>query len=157
MSIQNLTLISINSSSFILFYYVESTVLSSLNDREGKDRNFGEETFCEVVKGYFQKGNIKGLANLIIEVQTLVPSIIVDKSIGYAVAALLVHVLVLDYLTKHTHTYTHHILDEMNALGCSVDLGVYVPILHSKFVLVDGKFKLTPYQCTAYMSGFDIP
>ena len=101
---QNLTLISINSSFFILFYYVESTVLSSLNDREGKDWNFGEETFCEVVKGYFQKGNVKGLANLIIEVQTLVPSIIVDKSIGYGIVSACVSIGLSD--KAHTRTRT---------------------------------------------------
>ena len=101
---------------------VASTVLSSLNDRDGKDWNFGEETFCEVVKGYLQKLNVKGLANLIIEAQKLEPSnIIVDKSIGYGIVSACVSIGLSDK--------AHSILDEMNALGGSVGLGVYVPIL----------------------------
>lgn len=101
---------------------VESTIVRCLNDGGGKDWGFGVETFCQVVKAYFQKGNIKGLANLIIEAQKLEgSSIVVDKSIGYGIVNACVSLGVSDK--------AHSILDEMNALGASVGLGVYVPIL----------------------------
>ncbi|XP_027360305.1 pentatricopeptide repeat-containing protein At1g69290 [Abrus precatorius] len=101
---------------------VESTIIKCLNDEGGKDWSFGVETFCEVVKAYFQKVNIKGLANLIIEAQKLEPSnIVVDKSIGYGIVNACVSMGLSDK--------AHSILDEMNALGASVGLGVYVPIL----------------------------
>ncbi|XP_020216443.1 pentatricopeptide repeat-containing protein At1g69290 [Cajanus cajan] len=101
---------------------VESTIVRCLNDGGGKDWGFGVETFCQVVNAYFQKGNIKGLANLIIEAQKLEgSSIVVDKSIGYGIVNACVSLGVSDK--------AHSILDEMNALGASVGLGVYVPIL----------------------------
>ncbi|XP_061347283.1 pentatricopeptide repeat-containing protein At1g69290-like [Gastrolobium bilobum] len=101
---------------------VESTILSSLNDGDGKDWNFCGETFSAVVKECLQKGNIKGLANLIIEAQKLEPSnIIVDNSIGYGIVNACVSIGLSDK--------AHSILDEINALGGSVGLGVYVPIL----------------------------
>lgn len=101
---------------------VESTILSCLNDGHGNDWNFGEETFCGVVKEYLHKGNIKGLANLIIEAQKLEPSNIeVGKSIGYGIVNACVGIGLSDK--------AHSILDDMNALGGSVGLGVYVPIL----------------------------
>lgn len=101
---------------------VESTILQSLTDRDGNSWNFGEETYCEVVKGYLQRGNIKGLANLIIEAQKLEPSnTTVDKSIGFGIVSACVN--------TGLSNKAHSILDEMNALGGSVGLGVYVPIL----------------------------
>ncbi|KAK7274956.1 hypothetical protein RIF29_16059 [Crotalaria pallida] len=100
---------------------VESTILSCLNDGGGKDWNFDEETFCGVVKEYIRRRNVKGLANLIIEVQKLEPSnIVVGKSIGYGI----VYACVIGLSDK-----ARSIVDEMNALGDSVGLGVYVPIL----------------------------
>ncbi|KAK7244530.1 hypothetical protein RIF29_39353 [Crotalaria pallida] len=104
------------------FASVESTILSSLNDGNDKDWNFGEETFSGVVKEYLHRGNIKGLANLIIEAQKLEPSDIkVGKSIGYGI----INACVCNGLSDKAHS----ILDEMNVLGGSVGLGVYVPIL----------------------------
>ncbi|KAL2349159.1 hypothetical protein Fmac_003159 [Flemingia macrophylla] len=101
---------------------VESTIVRCLNNASRKDWGFGVETFCEVVKAYFEKGNIKALANLIIEAQKLEGSdILVDKSIGYGIVNACVSLGVSDK--------AHSILDEMNALGASVGLGVYVPIL----------------------------
>ncbi|CAL0318195.1 unnamed protein product [Lupinus luteus] len=101
---------------------VESTILSSLNDGDGKDWNFSEETFCGVVKEYLHRGNIKGLANLIIEAQKLEPlDIEVGQSIGYGIVNACVSIGLSDK--------AHSILDEMNALVGSVGLGVYVPIL----------------------------
>ncbi|KAL1367005.1 hypothetical protein HN51_021055 [Arachis hypogaea] len=101
---------------------VESSILCSLNDKDGKEWNFGEETFIAVVKGYLQKGDIKGLANLIIEAQKLEPSnVVVDNSVGYGIISACVSIGLSDK--------AHSILDEMNALGGSVGLGVYVPIL----------------------------
>ncbi|AES97121.1 putative pentacotripeptide-repeat region of PROPR [Medicago truncatula] len=103
---------------------VESTILSSLNDRddEGEVWSFDRDTFCLVVKEYLHKGNIKGLANLIIEAQKLESSNIkVDESIGFGIVNACVSIGLSDK--------AHSILDEMNALGGSVGLGVYVPIL----------------------------
>ncbi|AES97068.1 putative pentacotripeptide-repeat region of PROPR [Medicago truncatula] len=103
---------------------VESTILSSLNDRddEGEVWSFDRDTFCLVVKEYLHKGNIKGLANLIIEAQKLESSNIkVDESIGFGIVNACVSIGLSDK--------AHNILDEMNALGGSVGLGVYVPIL----------------------------
>ncbi|KAF7809039.1 pentatricopeptide repeat-containing protein [Senna tora] len=102
---------------------VESTILQSLKDGDANNSwSFGEETYCEVVKGYLQNGNIKGLANLIIEAQKLEPSdSTVDKSIGYGIVSACVN--------TGLSNKAHSILDEMNALGGSVGLGVHVPIL----------------------------
>uniref|UniRef100_A0A368UJR7 At1g68980-like TPR repeats domain-containing protein n=1 Tax=Glycine max TaxID=3847 RepID=A0A368UJR7_SOYBN len=102
---------------------VEATVVKCLGDGGGgKDWGFGVETFCEVVKAYFQKGNIKGLASLIVEAQKLEGSdIMIDKSIGYGIVNACVNIGLSDK--------AHSILDEMNALGASVGLGVYIPIL----------------------------
>ncbi|XP_057448106.1 pentatricopeptide repeat-containing protein At1g69290 [Lotus japonicus] len=101
---------------------MESTILRSLSDEDRKDWNFGGETFCAVVKEYLRKGNIKGLANLINEAQKLEPSNIkADNSIGYGIVNACVSMGLSDK--------AHSILDEMNALGGSVGLGVYIPIL----------------------------
>ncbi|KAK7307054.1 hypothetical protein VNO77_39777 [Canavalia gladiata] len=101
---------------------VESTIVKYLSDGDEKDWTFGVGTFSEVVNAYCLKGNIKGLANLIIEAQKLEPSSIeVGKSIGYGVVDACVSIGLSDK--------AHSILDEMNSLGASVGLGVYVPIL----------------------------
>ncbi|GAU48724.1 hypothetical protein TSUD_406030 [Trifolium subterraneum] len=106
--------------------FVELTIISSLNDRDGGGDggvwNFDRHTFCVVVKEYLQKGNIKGLANLVIEAQKLESSNIkVEESIGFGIVNACVSIGLSDK--------AHSILDEMNALGGSVGLGVYVPIL----------------------------
>lgn len=101
---------------------VSATILRCLGEREGQDSYLSEKTYCEVVKGFLQNGNIKQLASLIIEGQKLEPpSTTIDKSIGFVI----VHACVnLGLLEK-----AHSILDEMNAQGGSVGLGVYVSIL----------------------------
>ncbi|KAI4328545.1 hypothetical protein L6164_020889 [Bauhinia variegata] len=101
---------------------VESTILRSLKDENCKCGHFSVETYSEVVNGYVQKGNIKGLANLIIESQKTEPAnILVDESLGYGIVSACVSIGLSDK--------AHSILDAMNALGGSVGLGVYVPIL----------------------------
>ncbi|KAL5826260.1 hypothetical protein ACOSQ3_018102 [Xanthoceras sorbifolium] len=101
---------------------VSTTILRSLREGLGRASNFGEETYCEVVKAFIEKGSIKGLSNLIIEAQKLEdPSIVIDKSTGYGVVNACV--------TLGLSDKAHSILDEMNAQGCSVGLGVYLPIL----------------------------
>ncbi|KOM45875.1 hypothetical protein LR48_Vigan06g118100 [Vigna angularis] len=101
---------------------VEATIVRFLNDGCGKDWGFGVETFCEVIKVYFQKGNIKGLANLIVKAQKIEGSnIVVDRSIGYGIVNARVSIGLSDK--------AHSILDEMNVQGASVGLGVYIPIL----------------------------
>ncbi|CAK9165968.1 unnamed protein product [Ilex paraguariensis] len=101
---------------------VLATILRSLRERDGHGSNFSEETYIEVVKGFLQNGSIKELSNLIIATQKLeTPTIMVDKSIGHGIINACVNLGLLDK--------AHSILDEMNAQGGSVGLGVYVSIL----------------------------
>ena len=101
---------------------VSATVLRSLREGDGKYLDFSDQTYCEVVKGYLQNGVIKSLASLIIEAQNLESSMVeVDKSIGYGIISACINLGLSDK--------AHSILDEMNAQGGSVGLGVYVPIL----------------------------
>ncbi|KAK8547058.1 hypothetical protein V6N13_099802 [Hibiscus sabdariffa] len=101
---------------------VSVTILRSLREGNGKDLNFNVETFCQVVKGYIQNGVIKSLASLIIEAQKLEsPALEFDKSIGFGIISACINLGLSDK--------AHSILDEMNAQGGSVGLGVYVPIL----------------------------
>lgn len=100
---------------------VSVTILSNFRGH-GEESNFSEETYCEVVNGFLQNGSIKDLASLIIEAQKLEgPSVIAEQSVGYGVISACVYLGLLDK--------AHNILDEMNARGCSLGLGVYVPIL----------------------------
>ncbi|XP_014519763.1 pentatricopeptide repeat-containing protein At1g69290-like [Vigna radiata var. radiata] len=95
---------------------VEATIVRLLNDGCGKDWGFGVETFCEVIKVYFQKGNIKGLANLIVEAQKIEGSnIAVDRSIGHGIVNACVTIGLSDK--------AHSILDEMNVQGLLSVLG----------------------------------
>ncbi|KAL1828858.1 hypothetical protein ACET3Z_007270 [Daucus carota] len=101
---------------------VSRAVLRFLREGNGKYSNFAEETYCEVVKGFLELGGIKDLATLIIEAQKLESSTItVDKSVGYGIVSACVSLGLLDR--------AHIVLDEMNAQGGSVGLGVYVSIL----------------------------
>jgi pentatricopeptide repeat protein len=100
---------------------VSATILRSLRV-DCKDTNFGEETFCEVVKGFLNNGSVKGLASLITEAQKLEPStVVVDRSVGYGIVNACVKLGLSDK--------AHSILEEMDVQGGSVGLGVYVPIL----------------------------
>lgn len=102
------------------FESVSDTILRGL--KEGDAQGFSQETCNEVVKGFSRNGNHKSLANLIIECQKLEPSsVAVERSFGYGVITACIN---LGLLEK-----AHGILDEMNAQGASVGLGVYVPIL----------------------------
>ncbi|KAJ4710749.1 Pentatricopeptide repeat-containing protein [Melia azedarach] len=101
---------------------VLSTTLRSLSEGNAERSNLSEETYSEMVKGFVEKGNIKGLANLIIESQKLESTgIVVNRSIGFGIISACVSLGLSDK--------AHSILDEMNAQGCTVGLGVYVPIL----------------------------
>ncbi|GLT92821.1 hypothetical protein SLE2022_106360 [Rubroshorea leprosula] len=101
---------------------VSSTILSNLKEYSGKDLDFGDETYCEMVKEFLQNGGIKSLASLIIEAQKLESSTTAaDRSLGYRTVSACVDLGLSDK--------AHSILDEMNAQGSSVGLGVYVPIL----------------------------
>ncbi|XP_042491366.1 pentatricopeptide repeat-containing protein At1g69290 [Macadamia integrifolia] len=102
--------------------FVSATVLRSLQEGEGKDSNLAEETYGGIVKGFLQKGGVKDLAKLIIEAQKLESSSIsIDSSVGFGIVNACVNLGLLDK--------AHSILDEMNALGGSIGLGVYVSIL----------------------------
>ncbi|XP_038994211.1 pentatricopeptide repeat-containing protein At1g69290-like [Hibiscus syriacus] len=101
---------------------VSATILRSLREGNGKDLHFNDETFCQVVKGYIQNGVVKSLARLIIEAQKLEFHVLeVDKSIGYGIISACINLGLSDK--------AHSVVDEMNAQGGSVGLGVYVPIL----------------------------
>lgn len=101
---------------------VSGTILCYLGDNS--DTNFSDDAFCEIVRGFIQNGTIKDLANLIGEAQKLEPqSVVVEKSMGYGIIKACVN---LGYLDK-----AHNVLDEMNTKGCSIGLGVYIPILKS--------------------------
>lgn len=103
---------------------VSSTIFNSLSEGFGKDSNFGEETYREVVKAFLEKGSVKGLSDLIMEAQKLEDqSIAIDESTGFRIISACVNLGLSDK--------AHSILDEMNAQGCSVGLGVYVPILEA--------------------------
>ncbi|CAA0825549.1 Pentatricopeptide repeat-containing protein [Striga hermonthica] len=84
---------------------------------------FSLETCSEIVKGFLQKGNHKNISNLIVETQKLEPSstVAAEESFGYGVITACISLNSLDR--------AHSVLDEMNAQGASIGLGVYVPIL----------------------------
>ncbi|KAI3730702.1 hypothetical protein L1987_61876 [Smallanthus sonchifolius] len=101
---------------------VSTTILHNLKALEGKGLNFHEETYGEMVKGYLEHGSVKGLASLILEAQKLESkTVLVERSVGYGIINACVN---LGLLEK-----AHGVLDEMNAQGGSVGLGVYVSIL----------------------------
>lgn len=101
---------------------VSATILRGLREGGGEYFELGEETYCEVVKGFLQNGGIKALATLIIEAQKLEPSAdMVDISVGYGIINACVNVGLSDK--------AHSILDEMNAQKGFLGLGVYLPIL----------------------------
>ncbi|KAG1341961.1 pentatricopeptide repeat-containing protein [Cocos nucifera] len=104
---------------------VSLVILRALKERNDNNSNFlDEETYVEVVKGFVDNGRIKDLAALIIEAQELESSqrlVGVDSSVGFGIINACVG---LGLLNK-----AHNILDEMNARGASVGLGVYSSIL----------------------------
>ncbi|XP_076905324.1 pentatricopeptide repeat-containing protein At1g69290-like [Bidens hawaiensis] len=101
---------------------VSTSILHSLRTVDGKGLNFNEETYGEIVKGFIEHGSVKYLASLILEAQKLESeTVVVEKSVGYGIVNACVN---LGLLEK-----AHSVLDEMNALGGSVGLGVYVSIL----------------------------
>ncbi|WOL14453.1 pentatricopeptide repeat-containing protein [Canna indica] len=107
------------------FELVSSVILRALKERhDSTSYVLDEETCREVVKGFADGGRIKDLAGLIIEAQELESSqqsVEVDRSVGFLIVNACVG---LDHLDK-----AHSILDEMNAQGASVGLGVYSSIL----------------------------
>ncbi|KAL5723171.1 hypothetical protein ACHQM5_006596 [Ranunculus cassubicifolius] len=101
---------------------VKDIILRSLRDGDGKSLGFSEETYSVVVKGFLQSGNVKNLAELIIESQKLEsPSIEIHSSVGFGIIDACVNLGLLDK--------AHSILDQMNADGGFVGLGVYTSIL----------------------------
>ncbi|KAJ4838383.1 hypothetical protein Tsubulata_020532, partial [Turnera subulata] len=101
---------------------VSEVILCCLREANGEDLNLSEQTYCEVVNGFLKDGCFKGLANLIIEAQKLEPATIkADKSIGFCVINACVD---LGFSDK-----AHAVLDQMDAQGGAVGLGVYIPIL----------------------------
>lgn len=103
---------------------VSKTILRGLKEGNGQDLYFSEETFCEVVKGFLKHGNVKDLAALISEAQLCESEYITaERSIGFGIVNACVN---LGMLNK-----AHSILDEMNARGAKIGLGVYLSILRA--------------------------
>ncbi|WCJ41098.1 Pentatricopeptide repeat (PPR) superfamily protein [Euphorbia peplus] len=101
---------------------VSETILCSLREEYGKNLTFSEETYCGLVKGFLKDGSVKSLAHLIIEAQKIENTTVgIDKSIGFGIINACV--------TLGLSDKAHSILDEMDAQGGIVGLGVYVPIL----------------------------
>ncbi|KAL0877622.1 hypothetical protein Bca101_027328 [Brassica carinata] len=96
---------------------VSDAILHSL---KGDCSSFGEETYCEIVKGFIESKRVKSLATLIIEAHKLESlSTESDKSVGFGIVNACID---LGFSGKS-------ILDEMDAQGGSGGIGVYVPIL----------------------------
>ncbi|XP_077215140.1 pentatricopeptide repeat (PPR) superfamily protein [Tasmannia lanceolata] len=106
------------------FECISAVILRALRERNDNDSFLGEETYSEVVKSFLGNGRIKDLAKLIIEAQEVESSqslIGVDSSVGFGMVNACVNLGLLDK--------AHSIIDEMDALGGSVGLGVYASIL----------------------------
>uniref|UniRef100_A0A1D1Z6U5 Pentatricopeptide repeat-containing protein At1g69290 n=1 Tax=Anthurium amnicola TaxID=1678845 RepID=A0A1D1Z6U5_9ARAE len=101
-------------------------VLREEQDSHGEYAHvFSEESYTEVVKCFVENGRIKELAGLVIESQQLESSrstsIGIGDTVGYRIVNACVNLGLLDK--------AHSILDEMNARGACVGLGVYSSIL----------------------------
>ncbi|XP_050372294.1 pentatricopeptide repeat-containing protein At1g69290 [Argentina anserina] len=102
--------------------FVSETILQGLRECDGECLDLDGETYCQVVKGFLDNGNLKELATLIIDAQKLECStVVVDRSVGYGIVNACVGIGLSDK--------AHSILDEMNAQGGTLGLGVHVPIL----------------------------
>ncbi|PRQ40649.1 putative pentatricopeptide [Rosa chinensis] len=102
--------------------FVSATILQGLREGDGECLDLDGETYCRVVKGFLDNGKVKELATLIIEAQNLESStVVVDRSVGYGIVNACVGIGLSDK--------AHSILDEMNAQGGTLGLGVHVPIL----------------------------
>ncbi|GMH31187.1 hypothetical protein Nepgr_033030 [Nepenthes gracilis] len=101
---------------------VSKTILRSLEEGNEHFLQISEETYCEVVKGFLRDRSVKELATLIIEAQTLEPqSVPAEMTIGFGIVSACVNLGMLDK--------AHSILDEMNACGAVVGVGIYLSIL----------------------------
>ncbi|GAA0156332.1 hypothetical protein LIER_13850 [Lithospermum erythrorhizon] len=101
---------------------VSDTIFHSLREGQENGLDFSQEMYCEVVKGFLQKGSIKDLATLITEAEKLESSHVeVERSVGYGIVTACINLGLLDK--------AHSVLDEMNAQGASIGLGVYLSIL----------------------------
>ncbi|KAL5987818.1 hypothetical protein ACLOJK_035572 [Asimina triloba] len=103
---------------------VSAVVLRALRERNDKDSVLNEECYVEAVKGFIESGRVKDLAKLIIDSQELEASQqldTVENSVGFGVINACIDLGLLDK--------AHCILDEMNAHGGVIGLGVYSSIL----------------------------
>ncbi|CAA7387785.1 unnamed protein product [Spirodela intermedia] len=106
-------------------------ILRALKEQQGENGGglagvLDEESYCEVVKSFVEKGRMKDLADLIIESQKLESSSSSSTdnygdTVGYRIVSACVNLGLMDK--------AHSILDEMNACGGPVGLGVYSSIL----------------------------
>lgn len=108
------------------FESVSSIFLRALKEYDGDGGSdiFEEETYSEVVKGYLDDGRIKDLATVVIksqEIESMHQRAEVDSSVGFHMVNACVRMGLLDK--------AHSILDEMNAQGATIGLGVYTSIL----------------------------
>lgn len=107
------------------FESVSNVILRALQEQADRDQILEEESYTTIVKGYLANGKIKELAKLIIgsqELETFESSSLgVENSIGFGIINACIDLGMLDK--------AHCILDEMNAQGASIGLGVYSSIL----------------------------
>ncbi|CAA6653520.1 unnamed protein product [Spirodela intermedia] len=100
-------------------------ILRALKEQQGENGGglagvLDEESYCEVVKSFVEKGRMKDLADLIIESQKLESSSSSSTdnygdTVGYRIVSACVNLGLMDK--------AHSILDEMNACGGPVGLG----------------------------------
>ncbi|KAG9451702.1 hypothetical protein H6P81_004606 [Aristolochia fimbriata] len=106
---------------------VSKVILRALDEKTGEHAFLCEDAYAAAVKGFLSDGKIKDLAKLIGEAQELESSEIsessmgIEKTVGFGIVNACVN---LGFLDK-----AHSIIDEMNALGVSIGIGVYASIL----------------------------
>jgi hypothetical protein len=107
------------------FESASSVILRALKETRVKDGNtFNEQSYSKVTRCFIDNGRVKELAQLVIQAQQieLTPqSLSVENYVGFGIINACIE---LRLLSK-----AHSILDEMNAQGASVGLGVYSSIL----------------------------
>lgn len=107
---------------------VSSVILRAVEERSCNSLPFMDETtFAETAKGFLDNGRVKDLASLIIQTQELESSKecppMAENSIGFGIVNACID---LGFLDK-----AHSIVDEINAQGSVVGLGVYSSMLEA--------------------------
>ncbi|XP_068635183.1 pentatricopeptide repeat-containing protein At1g69290 [Aristolochia californica] len=108
---------------------VSMVILQALREQTGEHSFLDEDTYAAAVKGFLNDGKMNELAKLISKAQELEASEIsessagIERSVGFGIVNACVN---LGFLDK-----AHNIVDEMNAVGVSIGIGVYASILRA--------------------------